>query len=1689
MNKPSVTALALGLSLGLVTWARPAAAKPRPAPQVQPNRQPPNVQPVPQSPQFSTWPTDDEIFKARVFAEPLVPIGPTTPEENAALARGVMAYLQAGGGENTVDLEALLEARKVSPWRPSLRLNLGIVYRRTGYFLRALGAWEEAWAVASSATDVRGKALADRAVAELVQLHARLGNQGRLEQIFSEIEGRDIGGSAGELIAGAKQGLWEMQNRPERSFRCGPLGLERILANTKENFRGEDRLFNYNSTSTGTSLLEMRNLSTELQMGLQPAFRTGASTPILTPALVHWKAGHFAALVKEEDGRYLIQDPTFGSEFWVSRRAFDEETSGYMLVREGALPRGWRVVPDSEAATIRGRGQTTGNDNQQQKCGSSTSGGVPECCPVGLATYTFHTMLVNLHLGDSPVGYSPPRGPAVRFALSYNHREAFQPQTFNYSNVGAKWNYSWQSYLEDDPVTPSQPVSVYLRNGGQETYTGYNAGTQSYARHPENRVLVARVSSSPIRYERRLIDGSVDEYGQPDGALTFPRKVFLTRSTDAQGNSVTFTYDGSLRLVAVTDAIGQVTTLSYQHPTDPLKVTKVTDPFGRFATLTYDGSGRLSSITDVMGLVSSFQYGVGDFITSLTTPYGTTTFDWADSGRRRWLEATDPLGGRERLEYVNWSPDAMGGSAEASAVMPYGVAGGEFPLGAWGPNQAFNTRTTFFWSKLAMAQAPGKYAAAKLTHWLHLTGTTQTSGVISNQKEPLESMRTFYKYPDQGNMFTGSYAQPTGVGRVAENGTTQATTFEYNSRGRKTKEIDPLGRETVYVYGNNNVADANPTTGEGIDLLQVKRKNAGGTYDVLTTYTYNTQHLPLTITDALGKVTTYTYNAQGQVLTVLTPKAQGQSQGATTTMTYNTNGYLTQASGPVPGANTTFTYDAYGRRRTVTDSAGLVLTYDYDNLDRVTKVTYPDTTYEQTTYNKLDAEKRRDRLGKTTQTYYDALRRPVAMRDALGQTTQYQYGGSGCSSCGSGGDRLMKLTDPNGNSTLWDYDAQGRVTKETRADGSHEDYVYETTSSRLKQKIDRKNITTTFTYFLDGKLQQKSYSDATPLVSYTYSNVTGLMLTAANGTDTLTWMYDAMDRVATEASTKNASTVGYSYDDAGNRTLLTLNGATHVSYAYDQQSRLFSITRGSNTISFGYDTPSRRTSMTYPNGVVTTYGYDTESHLTSIAANKGATPITSFTYLLDVVGNRTRKTTLDWIEDYKYDDAYRLLSADRSTGTPTRFRSAYDATGNRTADQKDDASMGATFNNLNQLLSRQAGGVLAFKGSTNEPATVIVGAKPAQTTASNTFSAQAPVSSGTTDVAVVATDPAGNMRTNTYRVNESTTGATYTYDPNGNLSTKTEGTDTWAYEWNANDELTRVTRNSVEQARLSYDPEGRRVEKVAGGVTTTYTYDGNSILREVRGATTLRYVHGRGLDEPLAVDDGVALSYFHADGLRSVVKVTNPSGVVTLTRQYDAWGTLEISASEPGYAFTGREWDPETRLYFYRARYYDPNAGRFLSWDPVLSTQSAYAYVQGRPTNLTDPSGLYALVPHVNVESWWLDNGKTWVERSSLDYMCRECNGKYLLTFIIGLDIEARYTVLCPWWSKPHEMLHVSRFIENVRAIADRVLKPKEKAYDSKQACMNAGGAGRAEMQMVPQADIDRGQKEIDRYYYCIGQR
>jgi len=121
------------------------------------------------------------------------------------------------------------------------------------------------------------------------------------------------------------------------------------------------------------------------------------------------------------------------------------------------------------------------------------------------------------------------------------------------------------------------------------------------------------------------------------------------------------------------------------------------------------------------------------------------------------------------------------------------------------------------------------------------------------------------------------------------------------------------------------------------------------------------------------------------------------------------------------------------------------------------------------------------------------------------------------------------------------------------------------------------------------------------------------------------------------------------------------------------------------------------------------------------------------------------------------------------------------------------------------------------------------------------------------------------------------------------------------------------------------------------------------------------YVHGPGIDEPLArIGQGSETSYYHADAAGSIVKMTDAVGAIVLTRDYDAWGAPRLGGGEAGYAFTGREWDQETGLYYYRARYYEPRAGRFLSQDPIgfSGGTNFYAYAGNNPLRFTDPFGL-----------------------------------------------------------------------------------------------------------------------------------
>jgi len=1552
-----------------------------PPPRVKVNKSVPAVRPPSAYPEFSAAPSDQEIFQARVFDEPLVPMGgATSVRENRDLSASILAYLVGGNPEDASALWRFLEENPRTPWRASLLTNLGVVYRRTGYYSRALVAWQEAWDIAKTATEPRAKATADRALGELAELNARLGRYDALGALFAETADRDVRGSATEQISGAKQGLWMMQNRPQVAFRCGPLAVGRLLAVLRPNQPGNPSIQAAESTRMGTSLSAMKALADDVGLKMQMAFRP-AGAPILSPAMVHWKAGHFATLVREEGGRYLLHDPTFGDDLWVSRAALDEESTGYFMVREGSLPEGWRPVGEREGLEVWGKGYFGVADATQikqcsKKAGGGGGGGCGggTCLGGGMADYSVHAMLVSLNITDTPVGYSPPFGPPVKFLVTYNQRDSFQPQIFSYSNLGGKWTFDWMSYVVDNPASPGPLVSVYLRGGGQENTNG--SGQPDI----DTRAVVNLVSTSPIRYERILPDRSKEIFAQPDGAAAYPRKVFMTQMIDPQGNSLSFTYDASLRLVAVTDAIGQVTTLSYELGADPLKVTKVTDPFGRFATFDYNSSGQLSRITDTIGIASDFTYGGGDFIGSLTTPYGQTTFSNYDFNGVRRIQITDPLGATELVQ-------------EGGGNLPASDPPATVPTGMWAANANLNATNTFYWDKRAMALYPGDFNKAQVWHWVAVVGgaSTATYGWVQSEKKPLEN-RVWYAYPGQtSNASPPNFTLPSDVGRVLDDGTTQRYHYEYNTIGKVTKSIDPLGRETDYFYGTNNVIDPNQTTGTGIDLLQVKQKN-GAAFDLIASYTYNSLHLPLTVTDAAGQTTTYTYLSDGRVQTVVTPPRGGLAQAErTTTYTYYPDtaptgaGRLQTITGPATGATTTYEYDGFGRVSKVTDSEGYAVTTAYDALDRPTTVTYPDATYEQTIYNRLDAEQRRDRLGRWSRTFYDALRRVVATRDPAGRTTTYVW----CN-CGS----LEAIRDGNGNTTSWQQDGQGRITQETRADASFKTFVYENTTSRLKSVTDARNQTKTYGYALDNKLTSTTYTNfvvATPNVTLSYMDPDnpsvpdpyGRLRLMTDGTGTTRYDFKPVatlgaGRLSSVDGPLANDTVSYTYDELGRVTTRGLSTFSTTS-GYDVLGRLGTLTSPMGNFLWTYvNTSGRPQTVTYPNNQVTSYTYfanlgDQRLQQIKHQQTSGGTILSQFDYTYDAVGNiktwtQQRGTDPAKVYTLGYDSADELSTATVTGPTPlpvpSRFRYAYDNAGNRSAEELDDAVTGATYNNLNQLTSRQPGGTVLFRGTVSEPATVTVQGKPAQVASDNSFAAPAQVGSSATNVAVAATDPSGNTRTNTYQVpDQSGSTTTYTYDANGNLA----GDGTRTFEWDAENRLTAVKQGGTTLASFTYDGRGRRAQKIAGGVTHSYVYDEANIIEErLSSGPTYDYAQGSGIDQTLAMrDQGSVVTYYLTDHLGSIVQTTSSAGAVTLTREYDPWGNPIQGSTTGGYAFTGREWDSETNLYYYRARYYAPTIGRFTGEDPVGFTGglSAFAYAANEPVTKTDPLGLAPTTP------------------------------------------------------------------------------------------------------------------------------
>lgn len=215
-------------------------------------------------------------------------------------------------------------------------------------------------------------------------------------------------------------------------------------------------------------------------------------------------------------------------------------------------------------------------------------------------------------------------------------------------------------------------------------------------------------------------------------------------------------------------------------------------------------------------------------------------------------------------------------------------------------------------------------------------------------------------------------------------------------------------------------------------------------------------------------------------------------------------------------------------------------------------------------------------------------------------------------------------------------------------------------------------------------------------------------------------------------------------------------------------------------------------------------------------------------------------------------------------------------------------------------------------------------------------------------------------------------GVTFGHDLDGNLTGKA-ATEQRAYEWSAEGLLTRVLVNGVERVRYDYDAHGQLTRRATNGVVDRYyLWDQDHLLAELDATATQRiaeYAYQPGADRPFALVTGgtavAAVRYHVLDEVGNVIGLLGPQGAgVDQQVAYDDWGVATVSGSADNrLLFKGLLWEPDAGLYYMRARWYDPQTGRFLSEDRMGIKKGLKFYIFGAndPINRSDPSGCFSI--------------------------------------------------------------------------------------------------------------------------------
>jgi RHS repeat-associated protein len=868
--------------------------------------------------------------------------------------------------------------------------------------------------------------------------------------------------------------------------------------------------------------------------------------------------------------------------------------------------------------------------------------------------------------------------------------------------------------------------------------------------------------------------------------------------------------------------------------------------------------------------------------------------------------------------------------------------------------------------------------AKRLGRWLAFLGALLTlTRTLTLEPWQTEELITTYIYDGANRLI--ETIDPAG----------ERTRTVYNDVGKPTSTFDKLDRETRYIYdthGNlvqtiypadtSDVGVAERTVYDAQNRPFIKQERALISWD--DPYGTTAGNGTRTVYDALGRVirTERLSNLQvsvtkDELTDEITAQVMGQPTIVSSTSTIYDPAGRVLASFDARGYATFYGYDEAGRRTHVTNALGQVTAFGFDQNGNQTSFTDAlgrTTDYEHDKLNRRTATIFPLLSGQSTRTtlltLYDQLGRRVAETNQDSIITRFGYDGLGRLTVVTNADgtldrietryaydelgNLLEQKDALGRKTKFLYDKLGRRIRRTLPEGQTELSFYDAVGNRTIHTNFNHEQVLEFQYDTFGRLRKKFQDghEETPLAEFTY-NLNGQRLTMkdpSTGAGQTSYEYYPDNRLKKKTVANGLMFQGpgayqfqYTYDLNGNLTSL-IAGTHQVHYQWDALNRLTNVVDeglypGRKNTSYQYDAVGNLQGYEYPNLVATTYDYDELNRLEEMAVTKGGDARASFDYDLLKSGHRKNLTEvvngLGRHVQYGYDPLYRLVGETNANAWPQPWYPMPEVF----YDEQPGYSDSAGYDQVGNRRKR----TVPF--------------------------------------------PWDELDTRTYSYNGNDWLDDHTYDANGN----TRQVDAVPGQMDEYDLDNRLVKRTTATAiiELAYDGDGNRVRKVlktSGGSllkTICYLVDDRNLtgyaqvleeavfdsIDQSLPAENRRYTHGH--DVISQRQSSGAVHFYGYDGHGTVRFLASQSGTISDTYTYDAYGllTASIGLTPNNYLFAGEHFESGLGLYYNRARYLNPNPGRFWTMDTFEGFQSDvgslhdYLYAHVDPVNRLDPSG------------------------------------------------------------------------------------------------------------------------------------